>query len=72
MNISIRQFHRWVSAFFMVSVVVTFIALAQSEPVVWVSYVPLAPLFLLMLTGAYMFVQPYFAKRGKAGASAAE
>lgn len=72
MSIWIRQFHRWVSAAFIVSVVVTVIALAQSEPVVWVSYVPLAPLFLLMLTGIYMFVRPYVTRRRKPEASAAE
>ena len=55
----IRQFHRWVSIAFTVSVVITFIALAQEKPVVWVSYVPLFPLALLLLTGLYLFVLPY-------------
>ncbi len=41
------------------TVIVTFVALAQEEPVVWVSYVPLLPLALLLLTGLYMFVLPY-------------
>jgi len=58
-----RQFHRWVSAVFMVSVVATTIAMSQSEPIVWISYVPLLPLFVLMITGTYMFVRPYLAKR---------
>ena len=62
MNKWIRQFHRWVSIIFTVSVIVTFIALAQEKPVVWVSYVPLLPLGLLLLTGLYMFVQPYVSK----------
>lgn len=55
----IRQTHRWVSIAFTVSVIVTFIALAQEKPVVWVSYVPLFPLALLLLTGLYLFVLPY-------------
>ena len=55
----IRQIHRWLSVAFTVSVIVTFIALAQKPPVVWVSYVPLAPLALLAVTGLYMFALPY-------------
>ena len=62
----IRQIHRWLSILFTLSVIVTFIALALPEPLVWVSYIPLAPLFLLMATGLYMFALPYFARwRGK-------
>lgn len=62
----VRQGHRWLSIAFTLSVVVTFIALAQQEPIVWVSYVPLLPLFLLMFSGLYMFVLPY-ATRWRAG-----
>jgi hypothetical protein len=62
MNQGIRQFHRWTSIAFTLSVVVTFIALQQKDPIVWVSYVPLIPLALLTLTGLYMFALPYFAK----------
>jgi hypothetical protein len=60
----IRQFHRWTSAAFVLSVIATTIALAQKEPVMWMSYVPLAPLALLALTGIYMFFLPYARKRG--------
>ena len=42
--------------------IVTFIALAQEKPVVWVSYVPLLPLALLLLTGLYLFALPYTTK----------
>jgi quinol-cytochrome oxidoreductase complex cytochrome b subunit len=62
----IRQIHRWLSIAFTVAVIVIviviFIALAQKEPVVWVSYVPLLPLALLLFTGLYLFVLPYAAK----------
>ena len=61
-NSWIRQFHRWVSIAFTVAVIVTFIALAQKDPVVWVSYVPLLPLALLLITGLYLFVLPYAAR----------
>jgi heme A synthase len=63
----IRQFHRWVAVAFVLSVIATTIALAQKEPIVWVSYVPLLPLALLALTGIYMFVLPYAVKWRSAG-----
>ena len=59
----LRQFHRWMSVVFTLAVLVTTVALAQDEPAVWVSYVPLFPLALLFLTGLYLFVLPYAAKR---------
>ena len=62
MNSWIRQIHRWLSIAFTVSVIVTFVALAQKPPLVWVSYAPLAPLALLLITGLYLFVLPYAAK----------
>ncbi len=68
MNIFIRQFHRWTSAAFVLAVVATTIALAQPQPIVWMSYVPLLPLALLALTGIYMFILPYVAK-GRKGRS---
>jgi hypothetical protein len=58
----VRQFHRWISIAFTLSVIVTFIALALPAPIVWVSYVPLLPLFLLLATGLYLFALPYVAK----------
>lgn len=58
----IRQTHRWLSVAFTLAVIVTFLALGQKEPVVWVSYVPLLPLALLWLSGSYLFVLPYAAK----------
>ncbi len=57
-----RQIHRWMSMAFTVAVIATFVALSREEPVVWVSYVPLLPLALLLLTGLYLFVLPYAAR----------
>lgn len=66
----IRQFHRWVAIAFTLTVIVTFIALAQENPVVWISYVPLFPLALLLITGLYLFALPYVLKwRGGARAA---
>ena len=62
----IRQAHRWMSIAFTLAVIATFISLAQEKPVVWVSYLPLLPLFLLLFTGLYLFVLPYATKwRGR-------
>ena len=63
MNRSLRQIHRWTSIVFTASIVVTIIALVQEEPLVWVSYVPLLPLALLLLTGLYLFALPYATRR---------
>jgi hypothetical protein len=58
----VRQTHRWLGILFTVTVIATFVALAQEKPVVWVSYLPLLPLALLWFTGMYLFVLPYAAK----------
>ena len=60
----VRQFHRWVSIAFTVTVIANFIALAQGGgmPPPWVTYSPLLPLALLLLTGLYLFVLPYATK----------
>ncbi|WP_406076856.1 hypothetical protein [Micromonospora sp. NBC_00858] len=63
----VRQIHRWLAIAFTVTVIVTFVALAQDEPVVWVSYVPLFPLALLLFTGLYLFALPYLLKQRQAG-----
>jgi heme A synthase len=69
MNKWIRQFHRWMSIAFTLTVIATFIALAQKAPIVWVSYTPLLPLALLTLTGLYLFALPYAARwRARGGA----
>lgn len=64
-NTWIRQTHRWLSIGFTVTVIANFIALAQGSgkmPPAWVTYAPLFPLALLLLTGLYMFVLPYATK----------
>ncbi|GLZ50006.1 hypothetical protein Acsp06_61910 [Actinomycetospora sp. NBRC 106375] len=49
---------------FVVTVVVTTIAVAQgAEASSWIVYTPLFPLALLLLTGLYLFVLPYRARR---------
>jgi quinol-cytochrome oxidoreductase complex cytochrome b subunit len=63
-NNRIRQIHRWLSIAFTVTVIANFVALAQTGgmPPPWVTYSPLLPLALLLLTGLYLFVLPYVTK----------
>jgi hypothetical protein len=58
----VRQIHRWLSIAFTVTVIANFVVLARGKPAAWVTYSPLLPLALLLLTGLYLFVLPYAAK----------
>ena len=64
----IRQIHRWLAIAFTLTVIANFVAMTQGQPLAWVTYSPLLPLFLLLLTGLYMFVLPH-ATRWRSGAS---
>ena len=74
-NHRIRQAHRWVAIAFTLTVVANFVAIARlggAMPPPWITYSPLLPLALLMLSGLYLFALPYLAKRrdrraGRAG-----
>ncbi len=55
----IRQTHRWLAIFFTATVIANFVAMALGTTPPWVVYLPLAPLFLLMFSGLYMFMRPY-------------
>ena len=61
----IRQTHRWVSIVFTVTVIANIVVIATgggAMPPPWVTYSPLVPLGLLLLTGLYLFVLPYAAR----------
>jgi hypothetical protein len=59
----IRTFHRWTSITFTLVVLAIFAMLGLGQtPAQWIYYVPLLPLFLLLITGLYMFFLPYAAK----------
>ncbi len=66
----IRQAHRWLSIVFTLIVAGIFLMLGLgNEPAQWVYLTPLAPLFLMTVSGLYMFALPYARKRrGDAGA----
>lgn len=57
----IRQTHRWLSLLFTLTVVANFAARAAApgEPAPWITYSPLPPLALLLLSGLYLFALPY-------------
>jgi hypothetical protein len=65
-NRLIRQTHRWLSIAFTVVVAANFIAYGVGRPLVWLTYLPLLPLFLLLVTGLYLFVLPYLVRRRSA------
>ncbi len=62
---SVRQFHRWTSIVFTLTVVANFVAMALGPVPAWVTYAPLLPLAALLFTGLYLFALPYLA-RGRA------
>ncbi|QBK03411.1 hypothetical protein DW355_00280 [Hylemonella gracilis] len=65
-NHGIRQFHRWVSLIFTLTVIANFAAMALNagQAPTWIVYAPLPPLFLLLFSGLYLFVRPYLSRRG--------
>ncbi|OQM75122.1 hypothetical protein [Manganibacter manganicus] len=61
-NAWIRQGHRWLAIIFTLTVIANFVTMALGTPPAWVVYSPLLPLFLLLFSGLYMFVLPYFTR----------
>lgn len=69
-SVWMRQSHRWLSVAFTITVLVNFAALGQSASVrQMVAYLPLIPLAVLFLSGAYLFALPYLARRRRARGS---
>lgn len=63
-NVWIRQSHRWLSVIFTLVVAAIFVTLGTGrQPAEWVYFLPLFPLALMMLTGLWMFAQPWVARR---------
>jgi peptidoglycan/LPS O-acetylase OafA/YrhL len=60
-----RRAHRWLSLIFTATVIANFVAMLWGVPPAWVVYSPLPPLFLMLITGVYMFVLPYFPSRDR-------
>jgi hypothetical protein len=62
----IRKAHRWLSMTFTVCVIANFVVMGRETVALWVGLFTLLPLFLLLLTGLYLFVLPY-ATRWRSG-----
>tara|TARA_R110002020_G_scaffold77376_3_gene195357 strand:- start:2034 stop:2255 length:222 start_codon:yes stop_codon:yes gene_type:complete len=58
-TLMIRQSHRWLSIVFTLTVIANFAALFAGRTMVWLTYLPLLPLFLMLATGLYLFFLPY-------------
>ncbi len=63
MNFWIRQTHRWLSLVFTLTVIANFAVMGMAQRPAWIVYAPLPPLFLMLLTGLYMFALPYTTRR---------
>ena len=61
----IRQAHRWLSVLFVMAVVANFVAMGMGlgPEAQWVGFLALVPLIPMLLTGIYLFILPYTAKR---------
>lgn len=58
-----RNIHRWISAIFVLTVLLaTYAAASGQDQSSILYYLPLLPLFILMASGAIMFVLHYAAK----------
>jgi ATP/ADP translocase len=51
---------------FTLAVIANFVNMAMLTPVAWFVYAPLPPLFLMLVTGLYMFVLPYTGSSNRA------
>ena len=61
-NKSIRQTHRFMSITFTVFVLLNVAVMGREKIALYVGLFTLLPLFLLLLTGLYLFALPYTAK----------
>lgn len=60
----VRQAHRWLSIVFTGTVVANIVAISMGqEDATWVTYAPLPPLGLQLLSGLYLFALPYVQQR---------
>ena len=61
MSRTLRQLHRWISAVFTLCVLANFAVMPLGDETLGmaVGSLTLLPLFLLLITGLYLFVLPY-------------
>jgi heme A synthase len=58
----IRQIHRWLSMAFTAAVIVNIVAIVLKKYSGELGLLAVLPLFLLLVTGLYLFVLPYLTK----------
>ena len=54
MDTRMRRLHRWVSMAFTLAVAANFTVMIWGQPPAWVTYSPLPPLLILLVTGLVM------------------
>lgn len=62
MSALIRTTHRWLSLGFFLAVLANFAVMGQGDIALWVGGLTLVPLFLLLVSGLYLFALPYARK----------
>ncbi|WP_395945560.1 hypothetical protein [Brevundimonas sp.] len=58
-----RQSHRSLAIVFTVAVLLNIGALVVRIEAAWLAFLPLAPLFLMMISGLWLFAAPYLNRR---------
>lgn len=58
----VRRAHRGLGIVFTAAVALNFAAMAFGPPPAWVTYAPLPPLLLLLLSGLTLFARPHVAR----------
>jgi hypothetical protein len=61
----IRQGHRWLGITLTLTILANFVSMPFGPPPPAIVYAPLPPLALLLLSGLFMFVEPYRRKTGR-------
>jgi hypothetical protein len=63
MSTWMRQIHRWLSIIFTLLVIANTVGLAIGHQSQVLGAITLLPLFLLLITGLYLFALPYLSKK---------
>ena len=72
MSKGIRTFHRWTGFVLTVAVIINIVALAMKSQAFWIGLLALIPLIAMMVTGLYLFAEPYIIKAKAQRTEAAE
>ncbi|MBL8961051.1 MAG: hypothetical protein JNJ98_14445 [Gemmatimonadetes bacterium] len=62
-RLTVRQLHRWLSLVFLAAVLANTVVVLRGGYNNQLGSLAVAPLLVLLVTGLYLFVQPYVAKR---------